>query len=351
MITIYGIGVELSYEESGALELLRSQGVAVKSILPPNSTEADLHVARANLSKFYTDVQIYSPGDFSRAGVVLSFGRPEIFAIVKNNNDKPGKLVYGLQNVSATNVEIKAASEGQIDEIFTQSSKRAIETVSDLVKKSQRGVEHRLGYVPFCNPSSEYNNLRFIEAKSSSLFLTIRDTPDNGAYSFPDHWRMVSSLTAPFEKEKKYTALNWGRALSKKAGDPGNLRDRWNGVVDAELFYKPATLQEISELYSQASALLHFYPADDVFCFSAAKAILSGVVVIGSPLPAFIDLITHGETGFIARTADEAVYFTSRLAWEPHLRAKLAANAYNWLITKGPGNPDNCLPWWQALLK
>lgn len=351
MITIYGIGSHISYEETGALELLRSQGVHIQSILPPTASEADLHLAQATLSRFYVNCSVYKTGDFEQAGLVVSFGRPEIFELIRKTGDRPKKMVYGLPEVTATSAEVKALADGFIDEIFTQSQKRAFQTVADLVKRAQRGVEHRAGYTPFCNPLSEFNQLKFAEAKNPQKFTVLTETPDAPDYCFPNHWAMVCGVTTPLEKTKNVHALNWGKALTKKAGNPGNSNSKWHGEVEASLTHRPPTIEERKDAYAEASVLLHFYPADDVFCFSAARAILSGAVVVGSPLPAFVDLINHGETGFIARSADEAAYFTSRVAWEPHLRAKLAANAYNWFTSKGPGNPDNCSPWWEPLIK
>ena len=83
MITIYGAGSNISYEEIGAIELLRSQGIKLNVLLSPTASEADLYVAKTTLSQFYVDVSIYKTGDFEKSGVVISFGRPLIFDLIR----------------------------------------------------------------------------------------------------------------------------------------------------------------------------------------------------------------------------------------------------------------------------
>lgn len=350
MITIFGATDAISYEEVGALELLRSNGVAVRSLLPEATTEAELHASKVILSQFYVDVIRYEPGVLEGTDLLISFGREGVFDLIRRSGERPKKVVYGLQSVRASKVEIAALAEGLIDEVFTQSPKRALTTVSAFVKAAGRGVEHRTGYVPFCNPTSDFCSLPFKE-RSASEFIFLRDTPDSPEYAFPEHWAMVCGVTVPGDRTKKYHALNWGRNLSKVLGNPGNKKDKWHGEISALIDSAYPSFETRSEAYGEASVLVHFYPADDVFSFPTAMAMSAGVVVVGCPLPAFTDVISHGETGFIARTSDEAAYLTSRLAWEPHLRAKIAANAHNWFVTKGPGNMDNCLPWWEPLLR
>jgi hypothetical protein len=349
MITVFGLSDRASYEEVGALELLRSQGVPLRSILPSSATDADLHAARVILSQFYVDVIRYEPGELDQTRLLVSFGRPEVFDLLRESGERPAKVVYGLPSVGASKQEIAALADGLIDEVFTQSPKRALPSVASLVRAAGRGVEHRTGYVPFCNPVSAFTGLEFKE-RSSPVFKVLRDTPDSPEYAYSDHWAMVCGITVPRDREKHFTALGWGKQLSKAYGNPGNKKDKWHGALNATVFSASSSFSQRGQAYQDASALLHFYAADEVFCFQAAMAMVAGVVVVGCPLPAFTDLISHGETGYLARTPDEAAYLTSRLAWEPHLRAKTAANAYNWLVTRGPGNPDNCLPWWGPLL-
>jgi glycosyltransferase involved in cell wall biosynthesis len=350
-ITIYGAGDSATYEEIGAIELLKGNGgVPIEVILPEGHGESHLHTARLVLSTFGVEVSVYTPGAFEKSEVLVSFGRPEVFSTIQKFSDRPRKLVYGLSGVAPLKLELKAHTDGLIDEVFVKSRSKGVEAVRALVKKTDKGVEFRGGYVPFCNPSSDFFKLEFEKKKPSECFHVMQNTPDVPGFCFPDHWLTIAKITCPHPKTKLFTALNWGKNLSKCAGNPGDSGSPWNRLIDTVLENPNRMNWELEKsVYAKASALLHFYPEEDAFSFAAAKAILSGTVVVGSPAPAFLELIKHGETGFFAKTADEAAYYTSRLAWEPFLRLKLATEAYASFVNDGPGNPDTCLPWWKGV--
>jgi hypothetical protein len=350
MITIYGAGENISYEEVGAIELLKSQGVALKVLLPEKEGDVGLHSARTILSQFGVDVELYTLGALKKSKVVVSFGRPELFDLMRSSGERPGKVLYRLQGLSATASEVRAVSKGLVDEIFVSSPRRAASTVRELVKKANRGVEFRQGYLPFCNPDSDFCKLYFSERKSPTSFVILRDTPDRAEYADPDYWATVACVTGPMELEKWAHAVGWGKNLTRVAGSP--LGQSFFGKqLFAEIQEVSPALDKLHEVYEQANVLLHFFPADDVFSFGVARAMLTGVVVVGPPLPAFTDMLQHGETGFLARSSDEAAYYASQVAWEPQLRLDVASKAYNWVVTKGPGNPDNCLPWWRPVIE
>jgi hypothetical protein len=351
-ISIYGAGENASYEEIGAIELIKGGGCAkIEVLLPEGSGELELHSARLVLSSFGVDARLYTPGDFEKCEALISFGRPEVFSAIKKFSDKPQKMIYGIPELLPTKTEIAAHSEGLIDEVFVKNRSRGVETIKELVKKAKRGVEFRAGYVPFCNPSSDYFKLQFGKRKSSDCFHVMQNTPDGGDFCFPDHWLTVAKITCPHPRTKLFTALNWGKNLTKTAGTPGDVRSPWHNLIDTILEAPSrASCALEKETLDKSSALLHFYPKEEAFSFAAAKAILSGTVVIGGPAPAFVELIRHGETGFFAKTGDEAAYYTSRLAWEPFVQLKVATEAYAWFVNEGPGNADVCLPWWKGVL-
>ena len=345
-IAIYGAGNSATYEEIGAIELLKSNGVQVEVLLHPDSSEADLHTARIVLSALGVHVSRYAPGDFqSLSAPILSFGRPEIFQIVRKFSDKPQKLVYGEASPVPTPSEIKANADGLIDELFVKGF-NSVEVVKRFVRKSKRGVEFRAGYTPFCNPTSDYFHLSF-QKQRPDCFHVMRCTPDEAGFAFPDHWLMVGQITCPHPREKRFHALNWGKKLSKAVGDPCAPNNFWGPLINVTV--EPPSVDwsiEKDTLY-KSSALVHFYPEEELFSFAAAKAMLAGTVVVASPSPAFLELLRHDETGFFAKTPDEAAYYTSKLAWDPFLRAKIANSAYTWFTSDGPGNPDKCLRWWK----
>lgn len=347
MIRIFGAGADATYEEIGAIELLKSSGVGVEVILPHDCGEADLHSARIVLSALGVDVTRYAPGDFQTSDTpVFSFGRGEIFDTVRKFSDKPRKLVYGLQSVTPNSKETKANAEGLVDEIFIKSSSMGVDVAKAFVRKSNRGVEFRTGYLPFCNPTSDYFKIRF-EKQRPDFFHVMRCTPDAAGYAFPDHWLMVAQITCPHPRSKRFTALNWGKKLSKVAGDPTVPGNLWNTLIEATIEPPVASWEIEKQTYAQSSALLHFYPEQELFSFEAVKAMLSGTVVVSNPASAYLDLLRHDETGFFAKTPDEAAYYTSKLAWDPFLRLKIANSAYAWVTNEGPGNFDKCLRWWK----
>lgn len=349
-VTLYGSGSKATYEELGAIELLKGCGASVDVVLPEKTSEVELHSARLVLSAFGVDVAAYTPGEFERRGFVVSFGRPDIFSIIRAHADRPHKLVYGFHGSSFSKDELKANSEGMIDEVFVKSKGLGVELVKAFVKKSNRGVEFRAGYTPFCNPSSDYFQIEFQKKKPSECFYFMRNTPDAPGFSFPDHWRMVSQVTCPHPKVKHFVALNWGKQLSKVAGNPGVPSSMWHTLINTTIESFEVSWSLEKDAYYKSSALVHFYPEEESFSFAAAKAMLSGVVVVAGPAPAFLELLEHEVSGFFAKTSEEAAYYTSRLAWEPFLRMKLATEARAWFVSKGPGNADNCLPWWKGLL-
>jgi glycosyltransferase involved in cell wall biosynthesis len=161
---------------------------------------------------------------------------------------------------------------------------------------------------------------------------------------------MVAGIVVPSGREKQFTALGWGEYLSSVAGNPVDPQNKWFDELPVELVTPKDSFSTRRELYGSASVLLHYFPAYEAFPFAIAIAMLTGVAVVSSPSPAALELIEHGETGFIADSADEAAYRTSRLAWSPSKRDEVAVRAYKWLISKGPGNPDICLNWWGPIM-
>lgn len=349
-VVLFTTGRDVSYEELGAVELLKMHGVDVEAFLPLNSSSVDLHLARVIFSGFGVNVRAYEPGDFGKEPCVVSFGRSAIFDLIREFSDRPRRVVYGISNEGVRPAETKANADGLIDEIFVKSRSRGVEVSKQFVVKSNQGVHFRNNYVPFCNPTSDYFKWEYQRKKAADTFYVLRDTPDRPEYCYPEQWLMVSKITCPWPRTKRFIALNWGKRLSKKAGSPADKKNVWSGLLDVTLEPSQIPIEQERKYYADASALLHFHPAEELFSFAAAKAILSGAVVVAPPTSAYLEMIRHDETGLLAKSIDEAGYQTSRLAWDPFLRMKLATNAYAWFTNEGPGNPDNCFEWWKGVL-
>jgi glycosyltransferase involved in cell wall biosynthesis len=348
-LCIFFAGSDPTYEELGAVELLKSNGYSLNAVVPPNMSLETVFRFKSVLARFGLEVKVYTPGLFDQTPLIVSFGRPELFELIEKFSDKPRKVVYGLLGDDVSKNEVKYHKLGFIDEVFSGSRREGLAAVQALVKKSNRGVEFRNGYVPFCNPSSDYFGAGYVKQRPA-CFRTMRNTPDDAGFAFPDHWLMAAQITVPASRAKSFTALNWGKKLSSVAGNPGDSGNFWHNQIDAVIEAPAVSWGLEKETYYNSSAAIYFYPKQEVFSFSAVKAMLLGTVVVAHPSAVFLDLISHGETGFLAKTPDEAAYYVSRLAWEPFLRTKIAHSAYSWAISEGPGNPDKCLPWWRGLI-
>lgn len=349
MITLFNVGKDATFEEIGAIELLRTHGVEVQSILSESATEGDVHAARLVLSHFHVDVSRYEPGKFNEVERLFIFGRSSAFEIMERNGEKPEWVYYSPVGTRPSDTEIQALKENFIDEIFTKSSYYATAFVRELILKANRGVEHKFGYTPFCNPGSQFTKLTFTPKTNFKDFVILQDIPDGLGFCFPTHWKTLCKITTPPDRVKKVRVFNWSGQKTLIAGDIGDPSCKWHNEVETSLLYRSLEWDELADEYSSASVALNVYPAEEPFAFSAVKAMLSGIPVVAGATRAHRDLLRHGETGFLARTEDEAAYLASRFAWEPHLRAEIAGRAYDWVVTKGPGNMDNCVPWWRAI--
>lgn len=349
MVTIYGVDKDASFEEIGAIELLRSQGVDVQVIISPEASNGDLHAARLILSHFNVDVVRYATGAFSELDRLFVFGRSEVFDIMRFFEDKPLWVLYSPNGLEPAEPEINALRDGLIDEVFTKSAFYAVPFTRELVMKADRGVEHKLGYAPFCNPDSKFTRLAFNERTRNSDFVIIQDSPDLGEFCFQNHWRTSCKISVAHGQNKKVRALNWGVNKIRVAGNIGATNCKWNGELECSVLHRATRWEELADEYNKADIALNFYPAEEPFAFQTAKAMLSGVAVVAGATRAHRAMIKSGSTGFLARTDDEAAYLASRLSWEPFLRSEMATRAYTWFVTEGPGNIDNCLPWWRQV--
>lgn len=72
--------------------------------------------------------------------------------------------------------------------------------------------------------------------------------------------------------------------------------------------------KERNTLLGNAAALLHLIGFDEPFGLSVAEAMCCGTPVIAINRGSMPELISHGETGFLVRTADEALPLIGRLS-------------------------------------
>jgi glycosyltransferase involved in cell wall biosynthesis len=339
MICIYGLDEHLSFEELGAVEILQSLGAQVYTVLPPG--EAVSKESHRFTSKARIRIVPFDEPTISSISVLVNFGKKQCFDLMRGHGVRPEHIVYSSDNITPENFEISALQEGLIDEVFCKNPRYAAEYIRKLVMGAGRGVEHRAGYAPFCNPLSPNSGLVYAGRPVNPEFDVLQVfRPGCSKFCFPGHWKMLCGVTAPWHRKVQFSLLGFDENTKKIVGEP------FQGLNFRLSEGLPKSYEE-QKVYGGAHVLLQHHPVEETFAFDAAKAMLTGGVVVGPPTGAYIDIITHGETGFLASTPDEAAYLTSKLAWEPSLRAKISSNAYSWFVSEGPGNADLCSKWWK----
>jgi len=340
MICIYGLDENLTFEELGAVEVLQSLKVRVHTVLPPeksitNRTHELTSKARVRILPFNEET-------FSQISVLLIFGKTSCFDLMRERGIRPEHVVYSSDNTVPDLAEIQALQEGLIDEVFCKRAGYASEYIKRLVTAAGRGVDHREGHVPFCNPMSFNSGIVYGRRPPVAEFnvLQVFKTPQP---CFPGHWKMLCGVTVPWPRRAEFYMLGYDDAVKEIAGSP------YEGISLKFSEKFPSAFEE-QVVLEKAHVLMQHHPREEAFAFDAAKAMLSGVAVVGPPTGAYLDMIRHGDTGFLANTPDEAAYMTSRLAWDPALRDKIASAAYSWFVADGPGNADRCAKWWKELI-
>lgn len=334
----------------GALDLLQSKKVPVRCIVPTNDPVAN--GSRAGyLRNRGIEVLEYSPGLYSKSGLVVSFGEKWTLDYIQENSDKPDWLVYSGCMSWATPRESVAHLEGVIDEFFFQTSRSAWSVSSQIMAETKKTVHFREGYRPYINPFNDYAEYNRHVNKPNDEFRVgkaVRDDPNKWHIN---HWRMCASITVPKNLKLHFEILGWGGNADKKIGNPCSTDSLWSNRFNLNLRGHEVSSIKMAQFYGRSHTLLHYYPFVETFGFATLQAMLAGCVPIGAAEGGFLDLILHGETGYLASCPDEAAYYTSKLAFEDATWHKMSDAAAKWVVEEGPGNPDKCWPWWEELLK
>lgn len=104
-----------------------------------------------------------------------------------------------------------------------------------------------------------------------------------------------------------------------------------------------------------AEADIFFYPLRPDHYGTAENALVEamslGLVPVVLDNPAETQIVTHGESGLVARSIDECVAYLGRLARTPSLRADLAAGAVREAQTRSPVRSGNAfVALWKGLI-
>lgn len=348
MITIFG-GTNPSFEEVGNMELFRMSGSDVTYVVPDYSPEntAPLYSARALLAPIGVSVVPFSSEVVEKAKHLISFGRVSIFDALSTTSSRPHKVWFSPSNNAPLEAEINALSAGLFDTLLCKNSKQSFSYVKQLLEGAKTGIDHLLGYKPFCNPASPVTKLLFTpSSKSNENFVTLVDPSGPGQRLRPDLWRILTMVSSP-QQNKEFVVAACEEEVFPVAKDISNDEHPFAKVLFPKLKSDRLLVSDLEEVYGVAHVLLNFNIGPETFAFSVAKAFLSGSAVVAGPNAACRELVEHEKTGLLAESADEAAYLVSKLAWEPRLREKLSLAAYNYMVEEGPGNADRCLRWWK----
>jgi glycosyltransferase involved in cell wall biosynthesis len=352
-VTFYGVihqsggcGLELL----GALDLLQSKGVSVRCIVPIGDRVA--FGDRADYLKSRgVEVLNYSPGVFSQSKVLMSFGEDRCFEYMREYSDRPSWVVWSGCMSWAIDREVEAHSDGLVDELFFQTERTAKEVSSKIEERSVRPVFYRSGYLAYVNPDSDYGQYRKHIRKTPGEFRVFKAVRDDADKWHEETWRMFCGVVAPEHKKVYIEVAGWGNNARDKIGNPCDPTSKWSGLFDITLHNHIVDPVEMAQLYGRSHALLHYYPFVESYGFATLQAMLARCVPIGTAEGGFLDLIRHGETGFLASCPDEAAYYTSKLAFEDATWRGMSDAAAKWVVEEGPGNPAKCWPWWEELLR
>ena len=353
VINIFGIVHQhggCGTEALGAIELIRSKGVAVLCIVPP-----DDEIITGSAADFLrsTGVAIvnYAPGIFKKCDILISFAEGQsLFPLIEKYDDRPRFILYSDCMHYATDDEAGWHKRNLIDAFFFQTRALADRLGPEIVRKAKKSMTVRHGYRAFINTHSDYFPLRFRIERDDKLFTAIKVTRDDAEKWHLDTWRMFCGISAPANRKVQIEVVGWGDNAQEKIGalDGGP----WDKQINAQINSHVHDPKEMAALYGRAHVLIHVcdYEWEDALGRVMLEAMVAGTVVIADNRGGAKELIRHGETGFLVDSPDEASFYASKLAFDDGLRRSIAAQAYVELTTLGHGNADVCWKWWQDLL-
>jgi glycosyltransferase involved in cell wall biosynthesis len=350
MISFFGIihqsggcGPELL----GAIGALQKLGCPVRCIVPIGDpiTASDRADYLRGLGVVVTN---YRPGMFEQCPVLVSFGEGKCFEYMREYSDRPKYMMWSGCMSYETDEDVAAVRDGLVDEYIFQTQLCA-DTVGEAVsKRAGKQIAYRKGYRPCIDLNGIYSPQ--FPLKGGREFRVLKAVRDDAEKWHEDTWRMFVGVCGPAEREVRFDVAGWGPEAAAKIGSPIDPTSRWAGMLNMTLHPHVYGVDEMNGLYEAAHVLLHYYPFVESFGYATVQAMLAGAVVIGADEGGFRELIRHGETGFLASSTDEAAYYTSRLAFEPELRDRIADAARDWVVDEGPGNLELALPWWREIM-
>lgn len=325
----------------------------MRLIVPPEQ-EPDSTTAAKYLRSIGCEILSYSPGIFKTScPVLVSFAEGwKLFPLIKENNDRPGWVVYSDCMHYASDDEVAWFKENLIDEFIFQTRALADKLGPEIVRRAQKSVHGRHGYRAFINPRSDFFPLRF-SPKPAEDFTVMKVGRDHEEKWHPDSCRMFCGINAPANRKVRIEIAGWGPEGAKKIGDVNDPNNKWFNEITTITHSRIYDFNLLASIYNKAHILIHVcdYQWEEALGRVFLESFASGVVVIADRRGGANELIRHGQTGFLVDTPDEAAYFASHLAFNEKFRISIAAQAWAELVASGHGNIDRCFAWWEELLK
>ena len=281
----------------------------------------------------------------------MSFGEDKMFDYMREYSDRPKWVIWSSCMSYVIDVEVEAHKDGLIDEYFFQTEANGNLVGPQLVKRIGKGakIAHRKNYRVYINPDSEYMPLAAPE-KSDEAFYVVRATRDAPDKWHEESWRMYGGVLCPSHKAVQVEVAGWGQNAVDKVGNPCDPSSKWSGYLNVTLHPHIEDPTDMAALYGRAHVLLHYYPFIESFGIATTQAMLCGAVPIAADSQGFREQISHGETGFLCNSPDEAAYYTSTLAFDDERRREMSRAARESALGT-TANPNHAWPWWDFLLK
>ena len=345
-----GAGPELAHQ----IDLWRRFGVEVH-LCVFNPHDEVLHLDNARRQWCETrgvHTHLYEPGIF-RDQVLVSFcqndfmerlpaicatGRPKTVVwfncMTWNHGDEPNYLRDGLIDVFGFQ------SQFQRDQLMPALREAALD--------AGRLVRELEGYVPYY--SLQADNLhapRFLPRPPDERFVIGRLSRDDPKKWPANFWELCCRIAAPMPK--KVFAVGYGASAREKCGDPQS--DAFAARLDRVWWgYCADSAQVMRDFWPHIHLLFHKWDGfRENYPRALLEAMAAGVPIICDRAGGNPEIIEDGVTGFLVSSDDEAVYRASQLAWDEPLRARIIANAHEWLRAH-VANPAHCWKPWRKLL-
>jgi glycosyltransferase involved in cell wall biosynthesis len=168
------------------------------------------------------------------------------------------------------------------------------------------------------NPYFDNTNFPFIEKRNDKIFTIghiSRQDADKFAKNTLHIWEYAVSPVP-----KQGIMLGFGEKSQEKIGKPYD----WIKTYPNQNHFSQ------QDFYKNVDVIVQPTDTHENLPRIGFEAMSSGVVLIVDNRGGWRKLVKHGVTGWLCDTPQEFIYYTSKMAFEPELRKKMAINAKEW---------------------